>query len=108
MRTSQATYGLFGRITAQPGQRDALLAILLDAAGAMTSDPGCFHYAVGTGEGDDLWIWEAWTDKGAHDASLEPAEVREVIRQAMPLIATMGDQREIALVGGKGLPSASG
>lgn len=107
-QTSEATYGLFGRLTAQPGKRDALVGVLLAAANAMDPDSGCIHYVVGTGEGDDIWVWEAWTDKAAHDASLEPEEVREVIRQAMPLIASMGDQRDIVLAGGKGLPATTG
>ncbi|PFG40098.1 quinol monooxygenase YgiN [Georgenia soli] len=99
------TYGRLGRFTAQPGGRDELVAVLRRAAEAMHRDPGCLHYVVGTSqEPDAVWVWEAWTDKAAHDASLEPPEVRETIAAAMPLIAGMSDVAELDVVGGKGLP----
>ncbi|MPV36439.1 putative quinol monooxygenase [Georgenia subflava] len=100
------TYGLFGKLTAQPGRRDELVEILTGAAAALEADPGCLHYVVATSaEPDDIWVWEAWTDKAAHDASLEPPEVREVITRAMPLIAGMSGSTEVDIVGGKGLPA---
>lgn len=99
------TYGLFGKFTAQPGRRDELVSILRQAADALHRDPGCLHYVVATsGEAEAIWVWEAWTDKAAHDASLEPPEVRELITRAMPLIAAMPEQTELDVVGGKGLP----
>jgi quinol monooxygenase YgiN len=98
-------YGLFGGFTAQPGRRDELVTILQQAADALDRDPGCLHYVVGTSaEPEAIWVWEAWTDKAAHDASLEPPEVRELITTAMPLIAGMSGQTELEVVGGKGLP----
>ena len=36
-------YGLIGRFVAAPGQRDALISILLAGGGAM---PGCLSYVV--------------------------------------------------------------
>jgi quinol monooxygenase YgiN len=36
-------YGLIGKMTAVPGQRDALAAILLEGTDAM---PGCLSYVV--------------------------------------------------------------
>ena len=99
------TYGRLGKFTAQPGRRDELVAVLWQAADALNGDPGCLHYVVATSdEPDAIWVWEAWTDKAAHDASLEPPEVQELITSAMPLIAAMSDQTELAVVGGKGLP----
>ena len=98
------TYGRFGRLTAQPGRRDELVAVLCRAAEVLDRDPGCLHYVVGTAaEPDAVWVWEAWTDKAAHDASLEPPEVRETIAAAMPMIAGMADVVELVVVGGKGL-----
>ena len=97
-------YGMFGKFTAQPGKRDDLVAVLLQAADALRADPGCLHYVVGTtDEPDAIWVTEAWTDKAAHDASLEPEEVRATIARAMPLIAGMSDRTELEIVGGKGL-----
>ncbi|HET7024615.1 MAG TPA: antibiotic biosynthesis monooxygenase family protein [Gemmatimonadales bacterium] len=52
-------YGLIGKVTATPGQRDALVKILLSGAGAM---PGCLSYVIATdpADADALWITEAW------------------------------------------------
>jgi len=100
------TFGMFGRFTAHDGRRDELLAILLDAARALEADPGCLLYLVGTSEEPEtIWVQEAWTDEAAHDASLEPEEVRATIARAMPLIAGISDSTRLELHGGKGLPA---
>jgi quinol monooxygenase YgiN len=97
-------FGLIGKITAQPGQRDALVAVLVRAADALRADPGCLLYVVGTGDDPEaIWVTEAWTDKAAHRASLEPPAVRALIAEAMPLIASMSDRTELTIVGGKGI-----
>lgn len=97
-------YGLVGKLTAQPGRRDELVAILLQAAEALGSNEDYIHYLVSTTEETDaIWVTEVWTDKATHDASLEPADVRALITQAMPLIASMSDRLELHVVGGKGL-----
>ncbi|WP_127130313.1 putative quinol monooxygenase [Georgenia sp. SYP-B2076] len=99
------TYGLIGKLTAQAGRREELVDLLLQAAEALTRDPGCLHYVVSTSdEPEAVWVWEVWADKAAHDASLEPADVRALIRAARPLIAGMSDQAGLAVLGGKGLP----
>jgi hypothetical protein len=46
---------------------------------------------------------EVWTDEAAHRASLQIPAVREPIRRGMPLIATFGDAKVTAPVGGVGL-----
>ena len=97
-------YGLFGRFSVVPGGREELVRHLLRAAELLRDDPGCLHYLVGTTEEPDaVWVWELWTDKAAHDSSLEPAEIRAVIQQARPLIAGMSDRTELTVHGGKGL-----
>ncbi len=95
-------YGLIGKMTALPGQRDALTAILLEGLGRM---PGCLSYVVAhdPADGDAVWVTEVWTDEAAHRASLQVPEVREAIRKAMPLIATFGDAQVTTPVGGVGL-----
>jgi quinol monooxygenase YgiN len=98
----ETMYGLIGRMTATPGQRDALTAILLEGLGRM---PGCLSYVVAhdPADGDAIWVTEVWTDEAAHRASLQVPEVREAIRKGMPLIATFGDAQVTAPVGGVGL-----
>ncbi len=98
------SYGLLGTFLAQPGRRDDLVEILLEAAAALGRDDGCLHYVISTTEDPDtVWVTEVWTDRAAHDASLEPEDVKALIQRAMPLIAGMGEQTHLTVHGGKGL-----
>jgi quinol monooxygenase YgiN len=96
-------YGLHGRITAQPGQGEALLTILLGGLGEM---PGCHLYIVSraAADPDSLWIYEVWATQADHQNSLQLDSVQAMIAQARPLIAGMGDRTEFTPLGGKGLP----
>ncbi|MET3710957.1 quinol monooxygenase YgiN [Sphingomonas trueperi] len=97
-----AMYGMIGKMTAKPGQRDALAAILLEGTGAM---PGCLSYVVANdpGDGDVLWITEVRESKAAHGASLALPAVRAAITEGRPMIAGMQTIAEAAPVGGAGL-----
>ena len=96
--------GLHGKLIAKPGQRDALVALLLEASrgGRM---PGCRLYVVSevASEAEAISILEVWDDKAAHDASLQLESVRSVIAKGRPLIARMGASVELRPVGGQGL-----
>ena len=98
---------MYGKITAQPGRRDALVAILLEAAALLQDDPDCLIYIVnisGT-ELDAIWVTEVWSSQAAHAASLTRDDVRELIGRGMPLIAG-GERIDVVPVGGKGLPAS--
>src|SRR5579862_6477996 len=58
-------YGLIGKLTAVPGQRDALAAILVDASHAM---PGCLSYIVAADstDADSLWVTEVCNSPASH------------------------------------------
>jgi quinol monooxygenase YgiN len=98
-------YGFIGKFIAKPGKRDELLANLLDAAEAMKGNAGCLLFVLGKSDTEPGAVWsnEIWTNKEAHDASLEPDEVKRQIAKSMPLIESMGGTTELAVVGGKGL-----
>jgi quinol monooxygenase YgiN len=98
-------YGLFGKLTAHPGQGDALAGLLLEAASIMPGDPECELYVVNRApdEPDAVWVYEVWTSRDAHAASLTNEAVRDVIQLAMPLIADMSARVELQPAGGKGL-----
>jgi quinol monooxygenase YgiN len=100
-------YGLIGRMTAQPGQRDALLAVLLERLSDM---PGCRSYVVALDEGDQdaLWITEVWADQASHDASLTLPWVQQTITRARSLIADFGARTVTRPVAGLGLSSTGG
>ena len=96
-------YGLIGKMRAAPGQREALLAILLehDDAGM----PGCLSYVVARdlNEPDAIWISEVWDSPESHKASLDIPSVRAAIEKAMPLIAGFDTHVETEVVGGIGV-----
>lgn len=96
-------YGLIGRMIAAPGQRDTLLAILLESVGDM---PGCLSYVVARDpkDADAIWITEVWSDEASHKASLAIPAVKNAIALAMPLIKTFAEHHTTDPVGGHGLP----
>ncbi len=97
-------YGLIGKITALPGQRDALAAILLRGTGDM---PGCLSYivAIDPEDADGLWITEVWDRRESHQASLALPAVRAAIAEGRPLIAGFSNRVETTPIGGHGLPA---
>lgn len=100
-------YGLIGSIDAQPGRRDALLAILEEGASTVSDVPGCEVYIVSTSpeHPDSVWVMEVWRSQADHDASLNDERIREIIDRARPLIAGMSHRVVLQPVTGKGLVS---
>lgn len=96
-------HGLIGSFTAVAGQRDALIAILLDGTSDM---PGCLSYVVArdTANADLIWVTEVWDSEASHAASLTLPAVRAAIAKGRPLIAGMGSRAVTTPVGGQGLP----
>lgn len=97
-------YGLIGKITAVPGQRERLISILLDGT---TDMPGCLSYIIArdAADADAIWITEVWDSQESHQASLSLPAVQEAIAQGRPLIAGFGERFVTKPVGGHGLRS---
>lgn len=98
-------YGLIGSMTAAPGRRDDLIAILTQAVSGM---PGCWSYIVAKDlkEENTIWITEVWDSKESHDASLSLPAVTKAIAAARPMIASFGSRVITSPVGGYGLAPA--
>ena len=96
-------YGLIGKMSAVPGQRDALAAILLGSTGSM---PGCLSYVIATdpADADALWITEVWDSQASHQASLSLPAVQAAIAKGRPMIAGFSNRVETAPIGGIGIP----
>lgn len=79
-------YGMIGKMTAQPGKRAELIAILGAGTGEM---PGCLAYLIAEDvkDPDAIWITEIWDRQSSHQASLALPGVREAIAKGRPLIA---------------------
>ena len=95
-------YGLIGKMRAAPGQRDALISILLDGVSGM---PGCLSYVVAQdpADADAVWVTEVWDSRASHKASLLLPSVKDAISRGRPLIAGFDRHIEIVPVGGHGL-----
>lgn len=95
-------YGLIGKMTVVPGQRDAFTAILLEGINNM---PGCISYIVAydAGDADALWITEVWDSQESHKASLSLPSVQQAIARGKSLIAGFGERFETRPIGGHGL-----
>ena len=97
-------YGLIGKMIVVTGQRDALIAILLESTAEM---PGCISYIIAKDPADanTIWITEVWDNPESHRASLSLPAVQQAIAQARPLIANFESPTITEPVGGYGLTS---
>lgn len=104
--TARRMYGLIGKMTAAAGQRDALVAVLLEGVAGM---PGCLSYVVATdpADPDAVWVTEVWDSEASHKASLALPSVRAAIAKGRPLIAGFGPSTTTAPVGGHGLAAGA-
>ena len=99
-------YGLIGKMTAQPGHRDALQGILLSNDAGM---PGCLSYIIAqdASDPDALWITEVWDTQASHSASLGLPVVQAAIAKAKPMIAGFSNRVVTTPLGGIGLRSSA-
>jgi quinol monooxygenase YgiN len=95
-------YGLIGKMKAVPGQRDTLIAILVEGVSGM---PGCLSYIVAQDptDADGIWVTEAWVSRDSHKASLSLPSVQQAISRGKPLMAGFGERFETMPIGGHGL-----
>jgi quinol monooxygenase YgiN len=102
-------FGLCGIMLAHPGQRDALLEELQEAANVVADLPGCEVWIVNTmpGDPDAIWVTEAWRSEADHAASLANDAVKAVIARAKPVIVGFGERFTLEPVAGKGLTAPS-
>lgn len=103
----QPMYGIIGKMTATPGNRDALVAILLEGTASM---PGCLSYVVANDPTDTeaIWITEVWDGEASHKGSLSLPAVQAAIAKARPLIAGFSDRVVTQPIGGVGLRATRG
>lgn len=95
-------YGLIGKMRAVPGERDALIDILV---GGVDEMPGCLSYVIAKHptDPDAIWITEVWDSQSSHEASLSLPAVRNAISRGKPLIAGFDERFETQPVGGHGI-----
>jgi quinol monooxygenase YgiN len=81
------TFANVGSLETKPGQRDAVLSILVRPMAGL-KEAGCLLYEVGVNDAvpDTVFVCELWESPEAHRASLELASVQAAIEEAMPLL----------------------
>ncbi|HTU15882.1 MAG TPA: antibiotic biosynthesis monooxygenase [Solirubrobacterales bacterium] len=91
----------YGKATANPGDGEALAALLVRAAEQNQDFPGCLQYEVNQSvfDPDVIWVTEKWADQESVDASLADERTREMIAEARPLIKDM-EMVELVPLGG--------
>jgi quinol monooxygenase YgiN len=79
-------WGMIAKITAVPGKRAEIIAILKESAAKM---PGCISYVIAEDAAaeDVLWVTEVWQSQQDHDTSLGLRQVQEAMPRARHLIA---------------------
>jgi quinol monooxygenase YgiN len=97
-------FAMYGKLTAEPGQRDKLVQGMLEAANLLDAVDGCELYIINESvdEPDVIWVTELWRDAEAHAASLQSEQVRAIIQLNRPLIAG-AEPVKLRPVGGLGL-----
>lgn len=98
-------YGLTGKMMTQPGQRDAVVAILLRDVEKL-KDAGCDLYVVSVSpaQPDAIFINEVWISREAHRASLKLPSVQQAIAEARPMLTGQFESVELSVAGGLGVP----
>jgi len=80
---------VFSRLTAKPGRRDALLALLAPLVDAAKEEPGteCFVIHVARDDADVAWSYERFADEAAFTAHRDSTAVRAVLPKIRELLA---------------------
>ena len=82
------TFANVGSLGTKPGQRDAVVSILLRPKPELRG-AGCLLYEVGVNEEspDTVFVCELWESAEAHQGSLQLDSVRAAIAEAMPMLS---------------------
>lgn len=98
-------YGYTGKMMTQPGQRDAVVAILLRDVEKL-KEAGCDLYVVSVSAAhpDAVFVNEVWVSREAHRASLKLSSVQQAIAEARPMLTGQFESVELSVVGGLGVP----
>lgn len=84
---AEGKWGLLGRMKAQPGKREELIAVLQESSRDV---PGKLVYLIQLEQDDPdaFWINEVWQTKAHYDACLTMPQVIEGMKRGLPLLAS--------------------
>jgi len=80
-------FSVYGRMTAQAGQRGALIARFKEVL--QIGIPGLESCSINAvlGDPDTIWVTQIWTDKAAHDTGTRSDLVVSATERVMSLVA---------------------
>jgi quinol monooxygenase YgiN len=104
-----AGVGRYVKLTARPGQGDALAQVLLKVAASLSETPGCELYVINRSpaEPDAVWVTELWQSQQAIDDSLQMLGTdagRERMAEITELLAGPSERIDLEPLGGVGHP----
>ena len=97
--------GRYAKMTAKPGQGEALAQKMLDVADALREVAGCELYVINrsAGEPDVIWVTELWQSQEQLDQALESPGAKESIQEVLDLVEREGSERvDLEPLGGVG------
>ncbi|MEV6851100.1 antibiotic biosynthesis monooxygenase [Actinoplanes sp. NPDC051411] len=85
--SAEARFSVYGRMKAQPGQREVLVERFRDVF--RIGIPGLEWCSINTvpDDPDTIWVTQIWTDKAAHDAGTHSAAVVSATARVMSVVA---------------------
>ncbi len=103
---SMSRYALCGKIVATNGNREVLTSIMRKASNHVSKMDACQLYPLfeDVDDKNTLWITELWTNKEAHDRSLQEPAVRATIGEAKPYLDFGMSQARLTPLFGVGMP----
>lgn len=98
-------YGIYTRFISHPQKGKALIEILIRANDIVSDAKGCRLYIINHDmvNTDLIWVTELWDTQEDHAISLTLDGCKELIAEAMPLLAAAPEQIVLKAVAGKGI-----
>ena len=102
--------GRYVKMTAKPGQAEALAQKMLAVADSLREVSGCELYIINRSavEPDVVWVTEQWSSQEQLDAALESPGARQSVGEVLALLQDEGSERiDIEPLGGVGHQQAN-
>jgi quinol monooxygenase YgiN len=105
--TTVSRVARYVKMTARPGQGDALATLMVAVAEGLAGTDGCELYLVNRAVDapDEIWVTEVWSSQAAVDASLQALQSesgRARLAEVMALLASSPQRTDLQPQGGVG------
>ena len=97
IRMSSPTFALLNKLTAKPGRRDEVVAILLESGRLFEKNEACQLYlvTVANDDPDAIWVVDLWSTREEHAEALKDPALRPYVEQAMQALEGRPEQIEV-------------